>query len=228
MNLARRLLIFLFLAAIESCSLWAQTTSSLRGQVTDPSGAAIPNATVTVSGPANTVKVGTSDASGNYTIVGLPAGPYTVRAFATGFTLFEKTALDLAAGRPTTLDVPLSIATEKQEVTVADTQQIAIPIRTRKRRRFGAERRGSRHSSRRSLRSSGRLARTRLTRCRTQRRPDLRGRIQQRPAPAQRLHPRDPDQLQSFHLGRIRYAGFRQLRGKFFVWVRARTRCTVR
>ncbi len=125
-ELARRLLIF-FLAAIESCSLWAQTTSSLRGQVTPTlPGAPSPNATVTVSGPANTVKVATSDASGTYTIVGLPAGPYTVRAFATGFTLFEKTGLDLAAGRPSTLDVPLSIATEKQEVTVADTQQIAI------------------------------------------------------------------------------------------------------
>ncbi len=126
MNLARRLLINIFVLALGSSALWAQTTSSLRGQVTDPSGAAIPNATVTVSGPANTVKVATSDASGNYTIVGLPAGAYTVRAFATGFTLFEKSGLDLAAGRPSTLDVPLSIATEKQEVTVADTQQIAI------------------------------------------------------------------------------------------------------
>src|SRR5580698_4051884 len=125
MNLARRLLLLLSLVAFESSALWAQTTSSLRGQVTDPSGAAIPNATVTVSGPANTVKVATSDASGNYTIVGLPAGPYTVRAFATGFTLFEKSGLDLAAGRASTLDVPLTIAAEKQEVTVADTQQIA-------------------------------------------------------------------------------------------------------
>ena len=49
-----------------------------------------------------------------------------MRAFATGFTLFEKTGLDVAAGRPSTLDVPLTIASEKQEVTVADTQQIAL------------------------------------------------------------------------------------------------------
>ncbi len=126
MNLAKRLLIFLFVGTMWSSALWAQNTASLHGQVTDPSGAAIPNATVTVSGPANTVKVATSDASGNYTIVGLPPGPYAVRAFATGFTLFEKTGLDVAAGRPSTLDVPLTIATEKQEVTVADTQQIAL------------------------------------------------------------------------------------------------------
>ena len=43
-----------------------------------------------------------------------------------GLTLFEKPALDLAAGRANTLDVPLSVEVEKQVVTVADTQQIAI------------------------------------------------------------------------------------------------------
>src|ERR1700733_11564868 len=118
MNLARRLLLLLSLVAFESSPLWAQNTASLHGQVTDPSGAAIPNATVTVSGPANTVKVATTDNSGNYTIVGLAPGQYSVRAFAAGFTLFEKTGLDVASGRASTLDIPLTIATEKQEVTV--------------------------------------------------------------------------------------------------------------
>ena len=126
MSQANRLLIFLFLASLVSTGLLAQTTGSVHGQVADPSGAAIPNATVTVSGPGNTVKVATTDNTGNYTIVGLPPGQYSVRAFATGFTLFEKTGVDLASGRASTLDIPLSIATEKQEVTVADTQQITI------------------------------------------------------------------------------------------------------
>lgn len=126
MNLAKRLSIGLFLTALGSSALWAQTTASVKGQVVDPSGAAIPNATVTVSGPSNTVKVATTDTSGDYTIVGLPAGAYSVRAFATGFSLFEKMAVDFAAGRATTVDIQLAIAAEKQEVTVADTQQIAV------------------------------------------------------------------------------------------------------
>src|SRR5580698_2462160 len=126
MSLANRLLIILFLASLASTGLLAQTTGSVHGQVADPSGAAIPNATVTVSGPGNTVKVATTDNSGNYTIVGLPPGQYSVRAFARGLTLFEKTGVELATGRASTLDIPLTIATEKQEVTVADTQQITI------------------------------------------------------------------------------------------------------
>ena len=104
----------------------ANHRKSLRGQVTDPSGAAIPNASVTLTGPNNSVKVAQTDNSGNYTVNALPAGQYMMRVMAPGFTLFEKPGLDLAAGRATTLDVPLSVQVEKQEVTVADTQQIAI------------------------------------------------------------------------------------------------------
>ncbi len=114
------------LALLLPGALLAQNTGSLRGSVTDPSGAAIPNASVTLTGPNNAVKVAQSDAAGAYSVVGLPAGQYTVRVMAPGFTLFEKSGLDLPAGRASNLDVPLSVEVEKQEVTVADTQQIAI------------------------------------------------------------------------------------------------------
>ena len=123
MNLARCTLSLLLITA---CGLWAQSTGSLRGLVSDPSGAGIPGATVSLTGPANTVKVATTDSTGNYIIVGLPGGQYTVRVAAPGFTLFEKTNLDLTTGRGSTLDVPLTVAVEKQEVTVADTQSIQV------------------------------------------------------------------------------------------------------
>ncbi|HLH44461.1 MAG TPA: carboxypeptidase regulatory-like domain-containing protein [Bryobacteraceae bacterium] len=114
------------LSALAASSLLAQSTGSLRGQVTDPSGAGIPGATVTLTGPANTVKVATTDATGAYTIVGLPGGTFTVRVAAPGFNLFEKTNLELNVGRGATLDVPLTVAVEKQEVTVQDSQGIQI------------------------------------------------------------------------------------------------------
>src|SRR6516165_8782749 len=114
------------LSALAASGLLAQSTGSLRGQVTDPSGAGIPGATVTLTGPANTVKVATSDSTGNYTIVGLPGGQFTVRVAAPGFNLFEKTNLDLNVGRGATLYVPLTVAVEKQEVTVQDSQGIQI------------------------------------------------------------------------------------------------------
>jgi hypothetical protein len=114
------------MALLIPAALCAQNTGTLKGQVTDQSGAAVPNASVTLTGPNNAVKVAQTDSGGNYSVTGLAAGQYTVRVMAPGFTLFEKTAMDLDTGRATTLDVPLAIAVEKQEVTVADTQQIAI------------------------------------------------------------------------------------------------------
>jgi len=104
----------------------AQTPGSLRGQVLDPSGAAVPKASVTVTGPNGLVKAALADNDGNYVIAGLPAGKYTIRVSATGFTLFEKTDLDLSGGRPATFNVNLTVEVAKQEVTVADTQQVEL------------------------------------------------------------------------------------------------------
>ncbi|HEY6346939.1 MAG TPA: carboxypeptidase-like regulatory domain-containing protein [Bryobacteraceae bacterium] len=126
MNLSKTTLVAVLLSAFPASALLAQSTGSLRGQVTDPSGAGIPGATITLSGPANLVKVVSSDSAGNYIIPGLPGGAVTVRAAAPGFNLFEKTNLELNVGRGATLDIPLTVAVEKQEVTVADTQGISI------------------------------------------------------------------------------------------------------
>ena len=55
---------FGFLALVTllfSSSAWSQSTGSLRGQVTDPSTAVIPGATVTVTGPVNKVKVASTN-----------------------------------------------------------------------------------------------------------------------------------------------------------------------
>src|SRR5215471_751049 len=126
MNLTKACLFAVFLAIILCAAVHAQSTGSLRGQVSDPTGAGIPGASVTLTGPANTVKVASTDATGQYTIVGLPGGQYTIRVGAPGFNLFEKTNLELNVGRGSTLDVPLTVAVEKQEITVADTQAIQI------------------------------------------------------------------------------------------------------
>src|SRR5580658_7467218 len=109
MNFLKRCVPAYCLALLIPAALWAQNTGSLKGQVTDQSGAAVPNASVTLTGPNNAVKVAQTDSSGNYSVNGLAAGQYTVRVMAPGFTLFEKPGLDLAPGRASTLDVPLSV-----------------------------------------------------------------------------------------------------------------------
>src|SRR5580658_4091077 len=116
MNLTKRCALVVCLALSIPVALLAQNTGALRGQVTDPSGAAVPNASVTLTGPNNAVKVAQTDNTGNYSVNGLAPGSYTVRVMAPGFTLVEKPAMDLAAGRANTLDVPLSVEVEKQVV----------------------------------------------------------------------------------------------------------------
>ena len=115
-----------FALGIGVASLSAQTLGSVHGTVLDPSGAAVPNASVTLTGPNAVVKVAQTDSSGTYTISGLTPGMYSARIGAAGFGLVERKDLDLSAGRAMTMDVHLSIATETQEVTVADVQRVEL------------------------------------------------------------------------------------------------------
>src|SRR2546429_3216906 len=99
---------------------WAQIgTASLKGQVTDPSGAVIPGATVTATGPGGKVKVGTTNQQGAYTINALPPGEYTIRVLAKGFAVFES-KVNLATSATQTLNAALIVSVETQEVTVSD------------------------------------------------------------------------------------------------------------
>ena len=106
--------------------LFAQTTASLRGTVTDPSGAGVPGASVTVTGPGGLVRVAKTGNDGAYAITGLPPGTYTLRIGATGFSLFESMQIELTAARAITADAKLTIAADKQEVTVAETTQLEL------------------------------------------------------------------------------------------------------
>jgi hypothetical protein len=113
--------IFLFAAMAA-----APSPVKLTGQVTDPSGASIPAAAVTVTGAQGSVKVVQTDAQGGYTVDGLLPGTYTVRATAQGFALFEKTGVDLTGGGASRLDIAMTVVAEKQEVTVSDTVHVDV------------------------------------------------------------------------------------------------------
>ncbi|HKO14575.1 MAG TPA: carboxypeptidase-like regulatory domain-containing protein, partial [Acidobacteriaceae bacterium] len=94
-------------------------TGTIRGQVADPSGAVIPNATVVVMTTAGKVAgKTTSDAGGEYAIHGLPAGTYSVTATAPGFAAFAVPNIVVAAGQTHVVNPSLKIAVEQQEVQV--------------------------------------------------------------------------------------------------------------
>src|SRR5579872_1989483 len=106
--------------------LEAEAPANLRGVVTDPSGAAVPRANVAATSPGGLVRVVETGATGSYTINGLPPGAYIVRIGAPGFALFESLPVELQAARATTVDARLALAAEKQEITVADSTQVAL------------------------------------------------------------------------------------------------------
>ncbi|HVB35536.1 MAG TPA: carboxypeptidase regulatory-like domain-containing protein [Patescibacteria group bacterium] len=99
--------------------LRAQGPGHLQGNVTDPSGAVVPRATVRVtaqpSGPSRTVR---TDSRGHYEISGLAPGSYTVTADAPGFSPYVKTGVVIAGSGTATLDIGLAIAAQSQKVEV--------------------------------------------------------------------------------------------------------------
>jgi hypothetical protein len=99
-----------------------QKTGSLRGQVSDELGALVVGATVTLVAADGTQKTTVTNAEGTYTFNSIAPGQYTIRVASPGFTPYEKTEINIAAGPRTTQDVRLVVALEKQEITVADDQ----------------------------------------------------------------------------------------------------------
>jgi hypothetical protein len=99
----------------------AQTnTGTLRGQITDPSGAAIAGATVLATSSSGQTVTATSGKDGTYELKNLAPDSYSVTIGATGFSLFENDSVTITAGQIQKLDAQLAIEVQKQQVTVTD------------------------------------------------------------------------------------------------------------
>ncbi len=95
-------------------------TGSLRGQVVDPSGAAVAGATVLVLPAQGATITSTTNRDGSYEAKTLLPGKYTVQAFATGFAPFEAKDVAIAAGNTAVLNVHLNIEEQKEKVEVSE------------------------------------------------------------------------------------------------------------
>ncbi len=115
-----RVVVFLAVLGL-SLSVSGQTgTGTVHGTVTDPSGAAVANATVAAITPDGQAKTTTTSRSGYYEMKGLVPGTYTLTVSAPGFADFAQDNVTLAAGQTQVIDVPLTIAVEKEKVNVTD------------------------------------------------------------------------------------------------------------
>src|SRR5208283_1346270 len=111
-------LIVLWAAGVQA---WAQAGGGgLRGQVTDPSGAAVTKADVQVSAADGKITRTATNQTGDYEVKGLAPGRYGIKISAPGFAVYEVDGLEVAAGQPQKMDVSLSIAVQQQNVSVSE------------------------------------------------------------------------------------------------------------
>jgi hypothetical protein len=96
------------------------TTAHILGTVTDPSGAAVPGAKVTIRNlGTNSNRAEQTDQSGNYDFTLLPAGHYSIQVEYPGFTTFTISEVSLAAGDALKQDARLSVGQAQQTVEVS-------------------------------------------------------------------------------------------------------------
>ncbi len=117
---ARRAAFLAVAATLSSPLAFAQTvTGSVTGIVTDPSGAVVPNAAITVRNTATgVVTTATTNDSGVYSVRFLPIGPYTVTIAASGFNTFNTPPFTLSIDQTAKIDAHVSVgASTSVEVT---------------------------------------------------------------------------------------------------------------
>ncbi len=100
--------------------LFAADGGSILGTVTDPRGAAIPAAKVTVTETASGVKQSLStDTRGFYSFPSLPVGHYDVQVDATGFRPLRRTGIVLDVNSKVVVDASLIIGEQSEAITVS-------------------------------------------------------------------------------------------------------------
>jgi len=111
----------LFVLLMLTASLPAQTGSgTLRGRVTDPTGAVIPQATVTATGGKGQKATTLTDNQGAYELKGLDPGTYTITTFAKGFAVSTEQNFAISADQAQRFDIALEIQVEQEKVEVQE------------------------------------------------------------------------------------------------------------
>jgi hypothetical protein len=109
--------VVLLLVSVSAC--FAQSTATLAGTVTDPTGAVVPGASVKVrSLSTNTIRETVSDSAGAYVVPSLQPGDYEIRTTAAGFGTSVIKSVTLQVDASVTANVKLNVQSSGETVQV--------------------------------------------------------------------------------------------------------------
>ena len=115
---------FVLLAVCLGCltnSAVGQISASLSGRISDQTGAAVPDATVTaINLESGASRTAVSAASGRYQLLELPVGRYEVHASKAGFADEIRKGIYLVVGQDATADLNLRLGQVKEQVSVTE------------------------------------------------------------------------------------------------------------
>ena len=118
-SLIRSLALLAACLALAGLASAQSTFGTILGTVTDPSGSAVPDATVKITNTdENTTREFKSNSNGDYEAVNSKPGHYRLEAAAAGFQSFNATDLMLVARQTLRVNVPLQIGEVTESVTV--------------------------------------------------------------------------------------------------------------
>src|SRR5207244_9961729 len=120
---------------------WTQTaTTSLRGTVTDPKGAVLQGATVTLNdaatGFSRTTKTGSD---GVYQFLQVPPATYTLTVVASGFGTLKRDKVALQVSLPATVDISMEVKGRSEVVEVTGEATLVNTTDANQGNVFGAE-----------------------------------------------------------------------------------------
>jgi hypothetical protein len=109
----------LAIAILAAAPLLAQTRGAIQGNILDPSGAAVPKASVRIEAAAiGLERRVTTDDAGEFVVPSLPRGEYTITVEAAGFKTLVRSGVVLDTDQVANLRLPLEVGQISDRVTV--------------------------------------------------------------------------------------------------------------
>jgi carboxypeptidase family protein len=136
-----RLASLVALLALAPAAVFAQVQATLTGTVKDTSGAVLPGVTVEAASPVLIEKTrsAVTDGSGQYRIVDLRPGTYTVTFTLTGFSSVKREGIELSGSFTATVNADMKVGAVEETITVSGETPIVDVQSTRRQTTLSGE-----------------------------------------------------------------------------------------